>query len=271
MAADSRRHDCLSLPGCLRWALQHSPALIGCCCRSIRSLLSLRRRRCSPFRRSATLLEAAAQYPSAVRYSSGGGLRYSDRPSQDAHLSQSHRLMAGAAGRPVFGLREAARAALATDLLLLALAIPARRGLAELRGRGNALWLTVEAAPICSARGRLALAAGTSRRVPELSTMWRSASRGNWAQAPDWSRLSYWAMGQARVIAKPKVDRQAQCYSCCWPFRWARRGEQAIAIAAGALGAVLPGRRFGRCDGRALRSRRHVGSRSRPSVTCQFT
>ena len=74
---------------------------------------------------------------------------------------------------------------------------------------------------------------GASASAPDFHYVAVRKPRANWAQAPQLVPLSYWAVGRARVIVKPKVTARALLLVLL-ALPMGVRGEQAMAIAAGA-------------------------------------
>ena len=73
---------------------------------------------------------------------------------------------------------------------------------------------------------------GRTVAAPDFHYVAIRKPRMNWAQAPGLTPLSYWAVGQARVSAKPKVTGGALLFVLL-ALPMGTGGEKAIAIAAG--------------------------------------
>lgn len=117
-------------------------------------------------------------------------------------------------------------------LLLLAIAIPHLSGALSWTGAVTLWSLAGAAFAIGSLVGWLTRHdASASTRDFHYVTV--RAVRSSWAQAPRLEPLSYWAMGQARVMTKPKVTARALIFVLlAIPLNTG--GEKALAIAAGA-------------------------------------
>jgi len=70
--------------------------------------------------------------------------------------------------------------------------------------------------------------------VPDFHYVAIRKPRPNWATAPRLTPLSYWAVGQARVSAKPKITAKALIFVLL-ALPMGTPGEKVIAIAAGTL------------------------------------
>lgn len=117
-------------------------------------------------------------------------------------------------------------------LLLLAVAIALAAGV--LSGSGAVtLWSTIAAAYAAGSLIGWLSHRGKGASVPGFHYVIVRRPRENWAQAPRLQPLSYWAVGYARVVAKPRVAAGALMLVLVGiPLNTG--GEKAIAIAAGA-------------------------------------
>ncbi len=132
---------------------------------------------------------------------------------------------------PSLALRGLLAPVLQLAVLLLAIAIPFLAGSLSLTGAVT-LWSTAGAAYLVGvAFGSLsrhdAAVGGRDFHYVEVRK-----PRMNWAQAPQLRPLSFWAVGQARVFAKPKVTAGALLFVLL-AIPMGTHGEQVIAIAAG--------------------------------------
>jgi hypothetical protein len=117
-------------------------------------------------------------------------------------------------------------------VLALAIAIPLLAG--TLSGHGAlALWLTVGAAYLLGSLLGWFSSKGARAAAPAFHYVTVRKPREKWAQAPRLEPLSYWAMGQARAIAKPRVAANAVLLVLL-AIPMGTPGQQALAIAAGA-------------------------------------
>ena len=101
----------------------------------------------------------------------------------------------------------------------------------------KAVWLTVGAACLVgSLLGWLAHGDKTAA-APAFHYVTVRRPRESWAQAPRLEPLSYWAIGQARVISKPKVAAKIALFVLlALPMGASSMiGQQALAIAAAGL------------------------------------
>jgi hypothetical protein len=73
---------------------------------------------------------------------------------------------------------------------------------------------------------------GKSAAAPDFHYVAVRKARSSWTQAPKLEPLSYWAVGQARVYAKPKVAANAMLLVLLG-IPLGTGGERAVAIAAG--------------------------------------
>ena len=121
-------------------------------------------------------------------------------------------------------------------LLTLAVAIPFAAGTLTWEG-AKVVWLTIAAAYLVgSLLGWLAHGDKTAA-APAFHYVTVRRPRENWAQAPRLEPLSYWAIGQARVISKPKVAAKIALFVLLGLPMGANNliGQQALAIAAAGL------------------------------------
>jgi hypothetical protein len=117
-------------------------------------------------------------------------------------------------------------------LLALAIAIPFLAGTLSWPGTVT-LWLTVGAAYLVGSLTGWFSHRGSRTAAPAFHYVAVRKPRENWAQAPRLEPLSYWAIGQARAIAKPQVAANAMLLVLV-AIPMGTPGQQAIAIAAGA-------------------------------------
>jgi hypothetical protein len=121
-------------------------------------------------------------------------------------------------------------------LLLLELAV----AIAFLAGKlsGDAavtLWATIAAAFVGGSIVGWLSQGSSPASVPGFHYVTVRAPRESWARAPRLSPLSYWAVGQAKVITKPKVAAKTLLVVLlAIPMETTPNGQKAIAIAAGA-------------------------------------
>jgi hypothetical protein len=119
------------------------------------------------------------------------------------------------------------------QILLLAsgIAIPLLAGTLSWRGAVS-LWLTVGAAYLAGSFIGWFSHHGSRTAAPAFHYVTVRKPREKWAQAPRLEPLSYWAIGQARAIAKPRVAANAMLL-VLMAIPLGTPGQQAIAIAAG--------------------------------------
>lgn len=117
-------------------------------------------------------------------------------------------------------------------LLVLGLAIPFLAGTLSSPG-AETLSLTVGAAYLVGSLIGWFSHRGSHAGAPAFHYVTVRKPRGNWSQAPRLEPLSYWAIGQARAIAKPQVAANAMLL-VLMAIPLGTPGQQAIAIAAGA-------------------------------------
>jgi hypothetical protein len=179
------------------------------------------------------LLEAAAQYP-LTPFSSLGAACAISTVRRKAHIrrSQIDSWLAplGAPGSVL--LRALFPLVLQVTVLGVAVAIPLATGGLSWSG-ATTLWLTIGAACLLGS-----LVGWFSQRdavvaVPAFHYVAVRAPRENWARAPRLEPLSYWAVGQARAIAKPKVAANVLLLVLL-AIPLGTPGQHAIAIAAAA-------------------------------------
>jgi len=117
-------------------------------------------------------------------------------------------------------------------LLALGIAIPLLVGTLSWRGAVT-LWLTVGAAYLVGSLMGWFSHRGAHAGAPAFHYVTVREPREKWAQAPRLEPLSYWAIGQARAIAKPRVAANAMLLVLV-AIPMGTPGQQAIALAAGA-------------------------------------
>jgi hypothetical protein len=119
-------------------------------------------------------------------------------------------------------------------LLLLAVTIPLISGSLS-RAAAGTLWSVVGAAYVVGAAvGWLSLSRHNKAiHTPDFQYVAVRRPRANWVQEPKLEPVSYWAVGQAQVFAKPKVTAKVMLLVLL-AVPMGTRGEQAMAIAAGA-------------------------------------
>jgi len=118
-------------------------------------------------------------------------------------------------------------------LLAAVVAIPFAAGTLTREG-AKAVWLTIGAAYFAgSLIGWLAYGDKTAA-APAFHYVTVRRPRENWAQAPRLEPLSYWAIGRARVISKPKVAAKIALFVLlALPMGASSRiGQQALALVA---------------------------------------
>jgi len=117
-------------------------------------------------------------------------------------------------------------------LLALAIAIPLLAGTLS-RSGAVTLWLTVGAGYLIGSLIGWFSHRGARTSAPAFHYVTVRKPRERWAQAPRLEPLSYWAIGQARAIAKPQVAANAMLLVLV-AIPMGTPGQEAIAIAAGA-------------------------------------
>lgn len=127
-------------------------------------------------------------------------------------------------------------------LLALAIAIPLLAGTLSWPGAVT-LWLTVGAAYLIGSLVGWFSHRGSRTAAPAFHYVSVRKPRENWAQAPRLEPLSYWAMGEARAIAKPQVAANAMLLVLV-AIPLGTSGQQAIAIVAGAWVLLYVGSLF---------------------------
>jgi hypothetical protein len=116
------------------------------------------------------------------------------------------------------------------------LALSAVAGTVE-GGTAGKLFLAAAFSYACGFGLGLVLKRGQVEGVPDSNYAAARHPRPHWASAPRLTPLSFWAMGQARVLIKPKVGaRLALPVLLALPM--GTGGEKALAIAAGTLVTV---------------------------------
>jgi len=94
------------------------------------------------------------------------------------------------------------------------------------------LWALVAAAYVVGSVVGWSSKHGKAAAGPDFHYVAVRKPRPSWAQAPELEPLSYWAVGQAQVYAKPKVAARAMLLVLL-AIPLGTGGEKAVAIAAG--------------------------------------
>jgi hypothetical protein len=179
-------------------------------------------------------LEIAATYPIApfVALAAVCAIATTRRRAH-IHTSLVDSWLAPLGAPPSIALRVLLAPLVQVFLWLLVIAIPFLTGSLRLTG-AVALWSVVGAAYgvgfIVGWLSRPRHDAAVSGRDFHYVEVRRP--RTNWAQAPALEPLSYWAVGQARVFAKPKTTARALLFVLL-AIPMGTRGEKVVAIAAG--------------------------------------
>lgn len=178
------------------------------------------------------LLEAAAQYPFSPFASLGAAcaITTAHRKSR-IHRSLVDSWLAPLAAPSSVFLRLVFPPLLQLFLLVLGIAIPLATGALSWNGAVT-LWLTVGAAYLVGALIGWSSQGDKAASVPAFHYVAIRKPRENWAQAPRLEPLSYWAVGQAKVVAKPKVAANALLL-VLMSIPLGTSGQKAVAIAAG--------------------------------------
>jgi hypothetical protein len=116
-------------------------------------------------------------------------------------------------------------------LLSVAIAIPLVRGSLSWVG-AMSLWATVGAAYVIGALVGWLTRPESAASSRDFHYVTVRGVREKWAQAPKLEPLSYWAVGQGHVMAKPKVTARALVFVLL-ALPMGISGEKAIAVAAG--------------------------------------
>jgi hypothetical protein len=140
--------------------------------------------------------------------------------------------LAPLAAPPSVVLRVLVAPALQLFLLLLAIAIPLVSGSLSWAG-AVALWATVAGAFVVGSLVGWLTRKESAASGRDFHYVTIRAVRTNWARAPKLEPLSYWAVGQGHVMAKPKVTARALVFVLL-ALPMGTGGETAIAVAAGA-------------------------------------
>ena len=183
------------------------------------------------------ILEAAAQYPITPFASLGAACAiFTARRKAHIRRSQVDSWLAplGAPGSVL--LRASFPLLLQVAVLVLAVAIPLATGGLSWAG-AKALWLTIVSAYLLGALVGWFSQRDAAAARPAFHYVAVRKPRENWAQAPRLEPLSYWAVGRAQVISKPKVAAKiASFVFLALPMGAnSRIGQQAIAIAAAGM------------------------------------
>ncbi len=117
-------------------------------------------------------------------------------------------------------------------LLTVGIAIPFVSGSLTLPA-AIVLWAIVGAAYVVGSAVGWLSRLDKSAAAPDFHYVAVRRSRARWAQAPQLEPLSYWAVGQAQVYAKPKVTARAMLLVLL-AIPLGTGGEKAVAIAAAA-------------------------------------
>ena len=179
------------------------------------------------------LLEAAAQYP-FTPFATLGAVCAIATAHRKAHLRQGlvDSWLAPLAAPSSVLLRLLLPPLLQVLLLALNIAIPLSTGALRWEAAVT-LWLTVGAAYVVGSLIGWFSYGGTVASVPAFHYVAVRRPRERWAQAPQLEPLSYWAVGQARVFAKPKIAANALLLVLL-AIPLGTSGQVAVAIAGGA-------------------------------------
>jgi len=183
------------------------------------------------------LLEAAAQYPLSP-FSSLGAVCAIYAARRKAHIrrSQVDSWLAplGAPGSVL--LRAVLPLFLQVALLVLAVAIPLATGGLS-RAGATTLWLTIGSAYLLGSLVGWFSQPDAAAAVPAFHYVTVRKPRENWARSPRLEPLSYWAVGRAQVISKPKVAAKIALFVLlAFPMGASNRiGQQAIAVTAAGM------------------------------------
>lgn len=178
-------------------------------------------------------LEAAAQFPltSFTSLVAACAIATAHRKAQ-IRRSLVDSWLAPLAAPSSFALRMILPLLVQILLLALAVSIPLLAGTLSSRGAVT-LWLTIGAAGLAGSLIGWVSHRGSHTAAPAFHYVTARKPRERWAQAPQLEPLSYWAIGQARAIAKPQVAANAMLLVLV-AIPMGTPGQQAIAIAAGA-------------------------------------
>jgi hypothetical protein len=188
-------------------------------------------------------LEAAAQFPLTAFTSLVAACAIATA-HRKAHVRRSlvDSWLAPLAAPSSFVLRMLLAPLVQLILLASAIAIPLVAGTLSWPGAVT-LWLTVGAAYLVGSLIGWSSHRGSRTAAPAFHYVTVRKPRGNWAEAPRLEPLSYWAIGQARAIAKPQVAANAMLLVLV-AIPLGTPGQQAIAIAAGAWVLLYVGSLF---------------------------
>jgi len=183
------------------------------------------------------LLESAAHYP-ITPFSSLGAACAISTARRKVHIRRSQvdswLASLGAPGSVL--LRVLFPPLVQVALLVLAVAIPLASGGLS-RASATTLWLTIGAAYLVGSLVGWFSQRDAAAAVPPFHYVAVRKPRENWAQAPRLEPLSYWAVGQARAIANPKVAAGVSLLvllAIPTPMSSAPIGQEAIALTAAA-------------------------------------
>jgi hypothetical protein len=183
------------------------------------------------------LLEAAAQHP-LTPFASVGVACAISTVRRKAHIrrSQVDSWLAPLGAHGSVLLRALFPLLLQVALLVLAVAIPLATGGLSWSG-ATTLWLTIGAAYLVGSLVGWFSQHDAAAAEPAFHYVTVRKPRENWAQSPRLEPLSYWAVGRAQVISKPKVAaRIALFVLLAFPMGAnSRIGQQAIAVAAAGM------------------------------------
>ena len=179
------------------------------------------------------LLEAAAQYPITPLSSLGAACAISTA-RRKAHIRRSEvDSWLAPLGAPGSVLpRALSPLLLQVALLVLVVAIALATGGLSWAG-ATTLWLTIGTAYLLGSLLGWFSQGDAAAAVPAFHYVTVRRPREHWAQAPRLEPLSYWAVGQARAIAKPKVAARVLLFVLL-AIPLGTGGQKAIAIAAAA-------------------------------------
>jgi hypothetical protein len=178
-------------------------------------------------------LEIVAQYPFAPFVSLAAACAISTaRRKARVHRSLADSWLAPLAAPASIAPRVLLAPVLQLSLLSLAVAIALLAGSLS-RSGAVTLWSVLGAAYVAGSIAGWFSRHDGAGSAPGFHYVIVRRARENWAQAPGLEPLSYWAVGQARVFAKPKVTAIALVFVLLGvPLDMG--GEKALAIAAAA-------------------------------------
>jgi hypothetical protein len=177
-------------------------------------------------------LETVAQYPIAPFVSLTAACAISTaRRKARVHSSLADSWLAPLAAPASIVPRVLLAPVLQLALLSLAVAIPLMTGSLS-RSGAVTLWSVLGAAYVAGSIGGWLSRRDGAGSAPGFHYVTVRRVRKNWAQGPGLEPLSYWAVGQARVFAKPKVTAVALVFVLLG-VPMGMGGEKVLAIVAG--------------------------------------